>query len=267
MRNYDPVALAATFYTLVCFTALVYTALFTKENVFGLYWSLVNNGYGVYVLFNIILYTTAPILYWNALKRIPASDTSILYSFIGVHTLWLGLLFFGKTIGLYALAGIAILFLSQLIANWKNDSVKFGKFQIYMVMATLLYAAAFLTDNQILSSHDISVTGYMVIRFLFPSFFLFLFWPKRIREAKEVFRYKGSSLFLFINTMLMFGSYFFAYVAYELGASAPAIASILGLESLMIVFLENIFIGRIPHYHRKIFAAMLAVGGIIFLSM
>lgn len=263
----DPIIFACLLFLLVAIYSFIDSTFVMKENIWEQYINLFDNGYILYVLANLILYTIAPYIYWNALKNISASETSIFYSFVGVYSAILSILVFGKWFGIYGLIGVILLAISQLIVNWdKEKKLTFGKYQYYMLIATFCYAATYLLDSIIIQSNLVTANSYMILSFGVPAILLLIFKYKHISEIKLLL--KTNTIFtLLLASAFMFISFLGVYFAYELDGNAAAVASILGLESLLIVLIEGFILRRVENPIQKLISSAIAVIGVILLSI
>lgn len=263
----DPIIFGSTLFILVAIYSVIDSTLVMKENIFVEYSDLLKNGYAIYLLGNLILYTIAPYIYFNALKNISASETSIFYSFVGVYSALFSVLLFNKFLGIYGLLGVGFLTISQIIVNWqREEKLRLGKYQIYMLFATFCYAVTYLIDHEVIQSNYVSANSYMIFTFGFPAIVLLGIKFKHLGDLKLLLK-TSTVLTLLLCSLFMFLSFLGIYFAYKFEGNAAAVASILGLESLFIVLIEGFFYRKLELPSQKLIASIIAVLGVILLSI
>lgn len=261
-EDHHPTAFAAAaFLTCSMYAAAIYIFMGVKQQDFQ---NLLIPRLGGILFADIILYTLAPFFYYRALKRLPLSEVTILYSLTGMFALIIGVMLGTESFYLIRLiGGIVILFSVGLLTiqagKWKAD-IGFW----LMLGATFFYSLAAIADNQLISHGYFSIFFIVAITFGVPALLLLIF-DKAAREhftrmfQRSVFPVVAISAFFFLTS---FSSLF---IAYQFGGTTSQVSFTLSTEVIVVVLLAAIFLKERKDFRKKILAAILACIGIFLL--
>lgn len=211
---------------------------------------------------DVVVYAIGPGLYYRALQRLPLGQATIIYTFVGVFTLLLGV-----ALGLEALDdGRAIGALLVVISVWLVSRRAGERAQrggvVTMVAATAVYALGILIDRELVAVVGLSSHGALTLAFL-PSGLLLLGWcawrrgPGRERLFGPLRR-----PMVYVPAAAQLIAYASVFHAYSLGGPASGVAVVLATETIVVVVLSALLLGERDHLAVKGLAAALAVAGV-----
>jgi drug/metabolite transporter (DMT)-like permease len=262
-EEHHPIAYASTLFLAVA----VYVVFFYFTTSFNVsdFLALLQPQAFLLIVANVILYTLAPSLYFRALKNLPLSETTILYSLVGIYALFLGSIFGTESFHISRFIGGALVVLSIIIISLKKGQLKIDKNFFLMVAATLVYAFAALTDNQIIDHHYFSTLFFQLINFAVPAVLIILFNPGSFKHLKKLYTKKTYPLIL-LNGGFFFVSYFSIFTAYSRGGEASQINIILATETIVMVVLAALLLKERERLPLKLIAALLTAVGVYLIA-
>lgn len=261
--DHDPVAYASTLFVGVAgYSFIFYLISGAQSSDFA---NLLSSQVLPILILNVVLYSIAPSLYYRALKRLPASEVTILYALTGIYTLILGVTLGMETFFMIRLVGAIFILLSTVLVSFKEGKWKINKYMGMMFVATLVYAAAAITDKIIISKEYFSLLFFQTLSFGIPSILILLINPKSIKYLPKVYR-KRTLFTVFLNALFFFISFFAIYNAYKVGGDTSQVNLVMSTETVAMVIFAAIFLNERKHLFLKIIAAISATVGIYLLA-
>jgi len=210
------------------------------------------------------LYSLGNMSKFKSLKKVEASEFTVIYQVSTVVTVFIAILFLGEAFHLAQIFGLALIIIAILLVTLKNH-VKFqlSSGELWSILTAAVFGAAFANDAYILRSFDLWT--YAFLAFLIPGLLTIVFLGKEVKSLKHLAKKESavgfiSSAFFYTIAVLT------VYGAYQIGRNAAQIASITPTYSIIIVILAAIFLKERDRLPRKLFAAILAVLGIFLLK-
>lgn len=219
---------------------------------------------GLNLLLMPVLYSLGNISKFKSLKKIEISELTIIYQSSTLVTVAIAISFLGESFHLLQILGLALVITAIILVTLKNH-IKFSLStgEIWAFIAAASFGAAFANDVYILRTFDLWT--YTFLAFLIPGILSLPFLGKEIRSLRHLV--DGENRFGFLLSSMIYAvAVLTVYYAYQIGRNAAQIASITPTYSILIVILAAIFLkerGRLP---RKLFAASLAVIGVMLLK-
>ncbi len=204
------------------------------------------------------LYAMGTLAYFNALKLIEASESTILTSIGGVITVITAYLFLGERLTALQLFGVLLIISSVTIVSFKKN-LQFNKGTLFSILGTIFYGLATTNDVYILQSFD-AISYVPIISFL-PGLILLLIRPQSFSSISNMIKKPGfRPLVLYC---IFYGIQAVTYfAAIEHGAMASQMATIFKSEIFLTVILAAIFLHETDNLRRKIFATILTTIGV-----
>jgi drug/metabolite transporter (DMT)-like permease len=214
----------------------------------------------------VLLYSIAPSFYWRALKQLPLSETTILYSMTGVYILIIGI-----TLGLEGFSpvrtlGAILVIFSIVLVLLREGRWKISRYTWMMIFGTAVYAVAALTDNFIIVQNNASILPYQAINFSVPAFLILILNPKSITGAISVYKDRNYLKWIFVNAFFYFVSFFSIFKAYEAGGATSQVNIFLSTETIVLVILSAIFLKERENLKIKLLAAIIASLGVYLIK-
>jgi drug/metabolite transporter (DMT)-like permease len=213
---------------------------------------------------NVLCYTLAPSVYYRALKYLPISEVTILYAQTGIYILVLGLLLGTESFLISRLVG-GILIIGSVVGltlktgNWKNSV-----YTKLMILATIIYAIASVTDQQIISHRYFPTLLFQAINFGLPALLILVFNPQSRQHLKKIYSKKLYPIVL-LNGAFFFVSFFAIFKAYSSGGAASQVAFVLSTETIIMVILAALFLKERRNLLLKLAAAAVCGLGVFLL--
>lgn len=210
-----------------------------------------------------ILYSLGNISKFKSLKKIDASEFTVLFQFSVIITVLVAVVFLGEAFHSYEIAGLALVILAILFITLKDQTkLKFSTGELWALGCAAAFGLAFANDAYILRTFDL--WSYTFLAFFLPGALTLLYMRKEakaLRRLVEKESVKGFVLSAFVYAIAAVT----VYAAYQVGRNAAQIASITPTYSILIVILAAIFLHERDRLPRKLLAAILAIVGIILL--
>jgi uncharacterized membrane protein len=253
----EPVAYATLFQFLLGFTSLIFALVLHKFELPD-DWSLWPR-----FLAAALLWAGSSVFSFQAMKRLGAGEVTILGTFGTIITIFLSavLLHEAITLSIYLGAGL-ILFATLLVVT---DTVSFGSRAgvLYAVLSALCAAFAVTNDVVILQSYE--AFSYTAVMSFLPGIVLFLMYPKRIFQNKQLFKPKTFSLLAFFGIIYSIQAIAY-YLALESGAHLSQLSPLIKTSTVLTVIMAAVFLKERRHLAKKGVAAALATIGAILVG-
>lgn len=210
---------------------------------------------------SMILYGLGTVSYFNAIKTIEASESTILASIGSIVTLVTAYIFLGERLDSQQIFGVVFIILSVLIISL-NREFKFNKGIWFSLLGTTFYGLAVTNDVYVLRSFD--ALSYTPIMSLLPGLFLIFIKPTSIKSILTTIKkplMKPLILYCFFYGIQAI-TY---YAALENGALASQMTMLYKTEIFLTVLLAAVFLHETSNLPRKIISTALAFIGVFML--
>ncbi len=226
--------------------------------------SIIDNQVYLFVLLSAILYTLNAIFCFRALKFIEVSKFSVLYTTRAVVTIIVASIFLGESLTSVQLLGSGLIIASILLLNTKStkDLLKFGKGEVYALIAALAFGVATVSDKYIIEWFDF--VPYLMLDFLLPALLLIMIKPRVVAEFKGLFSKK-----IFVPILIFSSLYTLAAITF-FGAMSSSdntslVSSVGQVSTISTVVLGIIFLKERKELAKKVIAGVVSVFGLILL--
>lgn len=211
-----------------------------------------------------ILYCLGNVAKFQSLKKIEASEFTVIFQSSTVITVIIAILFLGEAFHSLEVLGLAFVIAAILLVTLKNHiSFKFSTGELWAFLCAAAYGVAFANDAYILRTFDLWT--YTFLAFFLPGLLTLVFLRKELKSLKHLT--EKESVVGFVSSALVYTvAVITVYAAYQIGRNAAQIASITPTYSILIVILAAIFLSERDRIPRKLSAATLAVIGIMLLK-
>lgn len=261
--EYDPISYASLLFISVSIISFVVFVIsggsFNDIRLFS-------NPYLILALLaNVTLYSISPLFYYKALKNLPLSEVTILYSLAGLFALAIGIAFNLESFYLSRLFGGTLIIGAIMIVTKINRAVGISKYTWIMIIGTFFYACAAITDNIIISSKTIPQLLFQAIAFGVPAFLVLLLNPKSINGLKKIFKKKTLLKIVPLNAVFFFVSYFGVYSSYSVGGTPSQVNLFLAAETIVTVIFSALLLKERKSLLPKVLAGILTSVGVYLL--
>lgn len=250
----DPYAQTIAFYGLV--------------GIISLFIAIFNGGFQYKIPLQLLPYfiplacfsTVAPVLLFHSIKRIDASEVSILVS---TQRLWIVIAAFillNEPFSYNKLLGTIVILIGISIALWKKNRFVLNKEILYVLLAAIMYGLAETTSYFILRSVD--ALSFIVYVSLIPAILLTIIKPRSIKKLKFYLTPKLALAIILVSLNDVLAS-LFGYLAYQIGRNASQIAPLLATNTMLSVILAIIILRERTNVANKIIGATIVVCGLI----
>ena len=258
--DYDPIAYASAMFIFVGLAALViwlFSGTISRDLA-----SLLDPKIGLLTLINVVVYTICPSFYYRALKNLPYSIVTIVYSLSGLFAFSISIFFHLNSFYLLGLLGSFLIVASVVLVSFKSSELKSSRYLLYMFLATFFYSLAATIDSQLVPHY--SITFYTALTFGIPGILIMLnFIPLK----KFLLPYqKKNYLSVITNGSIMGISLIFIFASYRVGGTTAQVYSILAMEAILSVIFSAIFLKDRKDLLLKIVAAVIAGFGVYLLT-
>jgi Putative glucose uptake permease len=162
------------------------------------------------------LYTICLLLYFKALKNTEISQTETISTTRSIWVVLLGVVFFGETLSLSKLLGVALIFLGLIVIyNQKTKKTTFGRYHIYVLVYAIMISSAYALDKYAL--RYFSVGFYNSLLYLLPGILTTVIFPRTLRNMKYLIKPRKTNYFIFISCSVQIISTLSLYAAYQVG--------------------------------------------------
>lgn len=198
-------------------------------------------------------------LTFSGLKKVEASEFTVLFSTRAVWSVVAAILILGESFSLKQIIGGALIIASVFLVSWKKKSFRLTEGEMLILAAAALFGIEFVNDTYLVTRVDLFF--YLPLIFLFPAIFAgFLNYKKMLRVSKIVSL--KDFLQLSLLALLFSISATATLTAYTKGHNAAQIAILNQTSTILIVFLGIIFLKERSHIKLKIIGAVVSLIGV-----
>lgn len=253
----DPVAYTIVVEFLGAITVTVF-ALFVGFKIPNNFLSLLPN-----IALMTAVYAVGSTFMFKSLKRIEASEFTILFATRTFWTIIGAIIFLGESFLTTQALGAILIFTSVVLVSWSKKLFSIQGGEIQGLLAGALFGLGFINDAYILQSFD--STTYLILAFILPAIALTIAFPKSTKKMKPLLR-RGNFAKMAILSVLYAISGITFFAAYALGRNAAQLSALDQLATIVTVVLAIIFLKEKAHLVRKIAGAILSFLGVVLLK-
>ncbi len=208
----------------------------------------------------VVLYILSNIFIFNALKKIEASEYTIIFATRTLFTILASSFFLSQTLSLKQIMGALLVLVAVAMAVYKKTKFRFNKGEIFALLGAMFFGFATTNDKVLLSSFQLY--PYVSIAFILPAIVMLIIFPQSLPKLK-VFLEKEllmkTLLFCFIYAV---GALTF-FSALQISNNSSQIAVVNQTSTILIVLLGVAILKERDFLFRKLIAAALSVLGIL----
>lgn len=198
-------------------------------------------------------------LNFNALKKVDASEFTVLFSTRAVWSVVGAILILGESFGVKQIIGASLIIASVFLVSWKKKSIRLNEGEMLTLAAAALFGLEFVNDTYLLNSVDLFF--YLPLIFLFPALFIGVLNYKKVIRIQNYVSFRDF-LKLVVLALLFAVSATATLTAYTLGHNAAQIAVLNQTSTILIVLLGIIFLNERNHMKLKILGALISLIGV-----
>jgi uncharacterized membrane protein len=216
----------------------------------------------LYFLASAVLYAFGTVWFFQAIKRIEASEISIVSTFGSLVTIIISMVFLGDRLSVQQLIGGLLILCVVIFISWNNRVLKINKGVWLALMGTSAYGIAVVFDTKIV--HAYSAVNFLPLSSFFTGIILTLWY---FRKIPDIISYiKKININLSIFSLLYAIQAIAFYLAIEKGALVGQISTISRANIVLTVILATIFLHERSHIMKKIVGAILVTIGVMLVA-
>lgn len=208
------------------------------------------------------LYAVGTILFFNAIKKIEASEMTIISGFGPIVTIIASIIFLKDTLTFFQLIGVACILVAVILINLKKKGFVINRGTWLALLGTACYGIAVISDTVII--HRFEVASFIPIGAAGSSLIMMLVYPKKIALVFRSLAKVNKNL-LFYSLLYAIGGITF-YLAIDTGALVGQVSTVARASIILTVILSTIFLGERTNILKKLFGAILTTIGVILVS-
>ena len=194
-------------------------------------------------------------------KNLDVSVISVLKQSYTALMALAGFVLLGETVTVLKVLGVALIIGGNALVFWQGKAVKKKKFGI---LAYACNVVAGLLDMK--SSGKFNLPFYTVFLYMVPAMFIFI--GSRLRISDVVKEFKRANKKHYLLTGVCWGvQYLLILVAYAIGGGASVVAPITSLVAFTDLIVAYFWLGERDAMGKKFIAALLAILGVVFISI
>ena len=199
----------------------------------------------------------------NVRKNLEVSVVGILEQSYTVLMTLAGFVLFGEQVTLFKIIGILMIVGGNVLVFWQQKKMKEMKYVWIGLLAYACNVAAGLID--VGYSGDFNLPFYATFLYIIPALFIFI--GSRIRIVDIIKEYKQANKRDYFITGFCWGiHYFMLLIAYSMG-EVSVVAPLASLSVFSNVIVGYFWLKEKDRLAKKIIAAILAILGIVFISL
>jgi drug/metabolite transporter (DMT)-like permease len=203
------------------------------------------------------------LLNFNALKKVDASEFTVLFSTRAIWSVLAAVLVLGESFGPKQIIGAALIISSVFLVSWKKKSFRLNEGEMLTLAAAAFFGLEFINDTYLLNRVDLLF--YIPLIFLFPALAVAAVNFKKLPTITRVVSFKDFLKLSFLG-LLFAVSATATLTAYQVGHNAAQIAILNQTSTIVIVFLGIIFLNERSHMKLKILGAVISLIGVFLVK-
>lgn len=196
---------------------------------------------------------------FTALKKVEASEFTVLFSTRALWTVAAAILILGESFSLKQFFGAGLIIASVVMVSWKKKSLRLSEGEMLTLAGAFFFGVEFVNDAY-LSVHT-DLFFYLPLVFLLPSIFIGLINYKKILKINKFVSLNQSFSLGFLALMFAVSATA-TFMAYQKGHNIAQIAVLNQTSTIIIVILGIIFLRERNHLILKILGGLLSIVGV-----
>ncbi len=209
-----------------------------------------------------VLYGTASVLFYLALKHTQISEVMIIGATGPIWTTVTSILFLGDRISILKLLGIVLAVIGVGFVFYQKGRFKFHKGHFYAFLSILFFGIGLTNDSFLLRYFN--QTTYSFLYYFFPGLFIALMYPKKVLEIKGFIR-KNASFNFFVPAVLAAIGSLLVNTSFQIGAGASGVSTMMQLSPIFTIVLGAIFLQERENLVRKIIGGIIVIIGVLLI--
>lgn len=210
-----------------------------------------------------ILYGSANIFLFYALKYIEASEYTILYATRMLWTIFAAIVFLQESFSMQQVLGTFLILSSVVLVSWKSAKFEFNKGTIFALLGAGAFGLGLANDSFIVRNVD--VPSYMSIAFILPALVTWAIFPKSTKKMRALLEKENLPMTCIVSAMAGISAVTY-FTAYQIGRNAAQIAALNQTATILTVILGIVLLKERSSMLKKLLAAIISAVGVILIS-
>lgn len=215
-----------------------------------------------YFLSSMVLYAAGTIFFFSAIKKIEASEMSIIAGIGSVVTVIASMIFLKDVFTLTQLIGVVCVLSAVVLINLKKNALVINKGVWFALLGTVCYGTAVISDTVIIRGFE--VASFLPVLSLGTTILMMAAYPKKISSILQSLTRVNINLLLY--SLLYAVAAISFYLAVQTGALAGQVSTVTRASIIVTVILSSIYLKERKDVVKKIFGAIVTTVGVILLS-
>lgn len=208
------------------------------------------------------LYAAGTILFFHAIKKIEASEMSIIGGVGPIVTIVASMIFLKDILTVTQLSGVVCILAAVFLINYKKNGFVINQGTWLALLGTACYGLAVISDTIII--HEFEVASFIPIGAAGTALIMMFLYPKKIPLVFTSLMHINKNLLVFSVLYAMQGIAF--YLAIGTGALVGQVSAIARASIILTVILSSIFLKEQNDIGKKLIGAVLTTIGVILVS-
>lgn len=211
-----------------------------------------------------VLYAAGNVLIFASLKKIEASEFTILFS---TRSLWVmvgAVVFLHEAIVSQHLLGTILILLSVVLVSWKKKQFTLSRGGLYAVLAAGAFGLAFVNDAFIIGK-TVDVPSYLFIAFTLPGIAVLAAFPRSVKKMKPLLETKTLIKLLILGVFYSVSA-ITIFLAYQVGQNAAQIGPLNLTSTILTVILSVVILKETDFLLRKLIGTIISFVGVLLLQ-
>lgn len=206
-----------------------------------------------------VLIGAGNILIFRGLKKVEASEYTVLFSTRAIWSVLAAIVFLHETFSIKQIFGAGLIILSVFVVSWKKKTLRLNEGEMLTLAAAFFVGIAFINDTYMLNKVDLFF--YLPLVFALPAVFALITNYKRFIKINNWLSW-GETLRVSFLSLLFAISATSTFSAYEKGHNAGQIAILNQTSTILIVVLGIVFLKERNHLYLKILGGVISLLGV-----
>lgn len=253
-ENSDPVASAVVFQMLTgtCYFLYALTQGFHMPPI----------ALTPYFLISMSLYAAGTIFFFSAIKKIEASEMSIITGIGSVVTIIASMMFLNDVFTFTQLIGVVCVLAAVVLINFKKNALVINRGIGFALLGTFCYGTAVISDTVIIRGFE--VVSFLPVLSLGTTIMMMAAYPKKITSIFKLLTRVNKNLLIY--SLLYAVAALSFYFALGTGALVGQVSTVARASIIFTVILSSIFLKERKDVVKKILGAVVTTVGVILLS-
>jgi len=215
------------------------------------------------LLLTALFYCLANIFSYNALKKIPVSDFTIIIATIPIWTMLTSMVVLKESTNPMKLFGILLTVIGIMVAFYTKKKFIANKYHLFALLAAICLGFAFTNDAFMLKTFK--ATTYSFVYFFWPGALLGLIYYKRLKGIAVIVR--NGWVKSVIPSILFATAALAVNNAYKIGGEISQIATITQANIILVILFSFLFLHEKTRLPQKLIGGTIVFLGIILVQM